>query len=109
MFHEVSVRYPSAAPVPESLVQYECDDDGVLFAIEEVRAARWDARLALPPDPACADVRIVRLTRGPVPSVLPGWLSVTLAGIAENETRYVVDGEPAIEDQRPATSRRLWA
>lgn len=51
----------------ESLILYERDDDGVPFAVEEVRAALWDPRFAVPPEPALADVRVVLLARGPMP------------------------------------------
>ena len=65
--------------LPESLILYERDDDGVPFAVEEVRAARWDESFATPPDPAVADVRIVHLGRGPLPATTPSWLAVDLA------------------------------
>lgn len=48
---------------PESLILYERDDDGVPFAVEEVRATRWDIAFTIPPDPAIADVPVVHLVR----------------------------------------------
>ena len=100
--------------LPESLILYERDDDGVPFAVEEVRAARWDESFASLPDPAVADVRIVHLGRGPLPATTPSWLAVDLAprsaGVAEAVTSYVIDG-PSDEDTRPSRhpAQRLWA
>lgn len=105
-------------PVPESLLLYERDDDGVPFAIEEVRAARWDPCFAIPPDAASADVRVVHLTRGPLPSTIPAWLSVHLdarrdsapTGIAEVEASYVTASDPtATPSSAPSSAHRhLW-
>lgn len=95
-------------PRPESLILYERDDEGVPFAIEQVRAVRWDVALATAPDRAVADVRVVHLERGPLPTALPSWLSVDLIGrgVGEPAATYVVDA--AIE--APARiAHRLWA
>ena len=103
------------APDAPSLyeLRYERDDDGVPFAIEQVRAARWDPAFATPPDAATADVRVVQLVRGPLPAAPPPWLSVTLSlaprsGVAEGDTGYVVGGEPAASNIEGGAPRRLW-
>ncbi|MGE3856666.1 MAG: hypothetical protein AB7G21_06900 [Dehalococcoidia bacterium] len=101
----------TAAPVPHSLILYERDDAGVPFAIEEVRAVRWEPRLALPPDPAEADVRVVHLERGPAPAHTPPWLAVDVRsrGVGELVEDYVVDDGLLYERPgQPDTSRRLW-
>ncbi|MEI7925361.1 MAG: hypothetical protein WCI61_04095 [Chloroflexota bacterium] len=93
--------------LPTSIILYEHDDDGVPFAVEEIHAARWESRFALPPDPFEADVRVVHLAAGPLPCDAPRWLAVDLgpARLADGGHRYVVqrDGTPD-----HATPRRLW-
>ena len=103
---------------PESLILYERDDDGVPFAVEEVRATRWDIAFTIPPDPAIADVRVVHLARGPLPARTPSWLAVDLmaratTGVAESATSYVADTTLAAPEEQPrgprTPARRLWA
>lgn len=73
-----TVTTVTTAP-PASLVLYEHDDDGVPFAVEVVRASRWEPELAAPPDVAVADVRVVTLASGPAPTSTPPWLAVQVA------------------------------
>lgn len=66
---------PASAPPLRSLI-YARDEHGSPYAVEIVEAARWDAALLTPPDPADADARVVRLRRGTAPAELPRWLHV---------------------------------
>ncbi len=94
--------------LPTSIILYEHDDDGVPFAVQEIRAARWESRFALPPDPLEADVRVVYLAAGPLPCEAPRWLAVDIEpiGLADGATRYVTLRDGATSGAAP---RRLWA
>ena len=101
---------PTALPtaLPTSIILYERDDDGVPFAVEEIRAPRWEPRFAVAPDPFEADVRVVHLVAGPPPAQPPPWLAVDLQrrGVADSGARYVT--RESAPDQADAP-RRLWA
>ncbi|MFA7250209.1 MAG: hypothetical protein WC273_11340 [Dehalococcoidia bacterium] len=101
--------FPAPPDPPERLVLYERDDDGVVFAVEEVHASRWDPRFAIPPAAEVADVRVVHLARGPLPAAVPPWLGVEIrpevAGRGVREDTAVYTAAPA----ERAALRRLWA
>lgn len=85
---------------PPNTMLHARDDDGVPYAIELVVAERWEPRLAVAPAAEVADVRIVRLARGPVPPALPPWLRVEVAGApvsggAPRPTTRVAEGAAA--------------
>lgn len=96
-------------PIPESLILYERDDDGVPFATEEVHAEEWDPSFAARPDPATADVRVFHLARGPLSPAVPPWLSVTFSSAS---SQRVAEREGSLCRRRGAhgggTSQRLW-
>ena len=87
-------------------VEYHRDTSGTLFAVELIEASVWRTEFLAPPDPAEADVRIVRLRVAPNLASRPGWLMIetTVGGVADIEAPYAVDRGRAAG----TIERQLW-
>ena len=93
----MSDPHPRPLDEPRTQVRVYRDALGTLFAVELIECARWDDAFAVPPPVEVADVRIVFLGEGPLPSVMPPWVGFGSTHIP-----------PADESWLLALARRLW-